>query len=597
MAFNIGLLSEESDDGSEGLDTEETIGGEEEQAPEEADGEDAGEEAAPEESADAPEEEQEVAPEDKPRPEVGEMSVDKVVEQSKEIEQQEELDEAKEDIGTAAAVKSMNFSEDEDEVNAKQIAVELEGASDAIEKALGTAQTLDAIHGQFQTALPYGGIEAPAMEAIQIAINHMRARLGYPKSKGVSLEGFKNPVTKRERNVLAMEGIATSLKNIWEAILNSLKRVMGWIKDFFGFFFKARDKQVERTKQTKAVIKEALDEIKAAGPDKKKIIEDIAAAGDAAIGPAHENDEISKIVESVEKKKKDKKPSDKLTEEEIQKALDLRNKIREAATPLRYGDFHLFRLDNKVLDAKGILKGIADTVSELEEDYKDYLDHSKFKASIQSYEKIMGSLTSTEDRRALLGELQLVKANLQSGNDVKKDEVTGEKELVRVSLTGYIGDYCISTIAPKDPDDLLAVEKHIGKIRLEFVKDPDYNSVTLDNNAIVEKVRADDLMTIQEYLDKLANIYDKKLSDEILAGIESFEHKAAAIAEKMKSEQTVDSETIQLALGLSVFVKNLMSIYPSQIYTYLGRLQDHVNNYTRSLARKYFVISKRVAEI
>jgi hypothetical protein len=69
MAFNIGLLSEESDDGSEGLDTEETIGGEEEQAPEEADGEDAGEEAAPEESADAPEEEQEVAPEDKPRPE------------------------------------------------------------------------------------------------------------------------------------------------------------------------------------------------------------------------------------------------------------------------------------------------------------------------------------------------------------------------------------------------------------------------------------------------------------------------------------------------------------------------------------------------
>lgn len=603
MAFNIGLLSEEAGDISEGTETEETIGGDEGGSEEPSEGG----EATPEEggaegedsTGDAPPEEEEVAPEDKPRPEIGELSVDKVAEQSKTIDQQEELDAAKEDIGTSASIQGMGFVDNADEENAQHIAVELEGASDAIEEALETTETLGAIRGQLSTALPYGGIEAPAMEAIQIAIGHMRARLGYSKESRVSLEGYKDPAIKRARTVAAMEDISTSLKNIWEAILNSLKRVMGWIKDFFDFFFKARDKQAVRTAQTKVIIKETLDELKEVGPEQKKTVEDIIKAADAATGAAHENDEISKIVDSADKKKKkeDKKASDKFTEEEIAGALEIKNKIREAAKPLRFGDFHLFRLDNKILDAKGILKEIANTVNELEEDYKDYLDHSKFKASMQTYDKIMDNLSSSEDRRAFLGDLQIVKANLQSGNDVKKDEIPGEKELVRVSLTGYIGDYCISAVAPKDPDDLVAVEKHIGKIRLEFIKDPDYDKITLDNNTVIEKVRPDDLMSIQEYLDKLKNIYDKKLSDDILAGIDSFEQKAASISEKMKGEQTVDPGTIQLALGLAAFVKNTLSVYPTQIYTYLGRLQDHVDNYTRSCARRYFHVSKLVSQI
>ncbi len=113
---------------------------------------------------------------------------------------------------------------------------ELAEVNDGIEEAGETGETLEGIHEAMGESLEEGGMPEPEARALEVAVEHICARIGFSKRKRVfpAMEGFKEKGADRIRDTkLAMEEVGERIKAIWAAVMAALAKAWEHVKAFF----------------------------------------------------------------------------------------------------------------------------------------------------------------------------------------------------------------------------------------------------------------------------------------------------------------------------------------------------------------------------
>jgi hypothetical protein len=154
---------------------------------------------------------------------------------------------------------------------------ELEQVTEDMEQAADVAGTLDEMNEEIAETLPEGGLSEPAAAAIEVAVEALRASVGFPRTgKAFAMEGFGDKSTRVQSTKVAMEGIADTAKKIWQGIVNAFKAAVEWVKKFFASLF---DASVRLQKRAAGIAKSAEEkEGKKAPADAKLEDNGVAAA-------------------------------------------------------------------------------------------------------------------------------------------------------------------------------------------------------------------------------------------------------------------------------------------------------------------------------
>ena len=117
-----------------------------------------------------------------------------------------------------------------------QSATEIDDLSDQINHAEEVEETISGIGENLSKLKPEETIPAPAMEAINIAIDGLLGSIGMQsKSRKVALEGFSKATTAME----SMETIKALAVRIWEAIKKAFFSMVEYVKKFFAWIKKS----------------------------------------------------------------------------------------------------------------------------------------------------------------------------------------------------------------------------------------------------------------------------------------------------------------------------------------------------------------------
>lgn len=122
-----------------------------------------------------------------------------------------------------------------DLAEADAAAGEVDGVTDSIEEAEVTEETLENIGDAVEASIEEGGLSEPAARSIEIAVEHLRTRVGFPKGRKFmpALEGFSDSKTRIRDTKLALEEIRATAKKVGTAIINAFNQAVEWVTTFF----------------------------------------------------------------------------------------------------------------------------------------------------------------------------------------------------------------------------------------------------------------------------------------------------------------------------------------------------------------------------
>ena len=123
---------------------------------------------------------------------------------------------------------------------------ELEYVNTDIETAADTAETMDKMAEGIEKTIPDGGLSEPAAQAVEAALEHFKATLGFVKTKTIGLEAFHDKTTRVRATMEALDDVKKTIKAIWEGIVAAFQKVIAWVKTFFTHMFDATAKLRKR---------------------------------------------------------------------------------------------------------------------------------------------------------------------------------------------------------------------------------------------------------------------------------------------------------------------------------------------------------------
>ena len=140
-----------------------------------------------------------------------------------------------------------------------------------IDEANMTAVTLEKIHGSVEGSLDTGGLNEGEVRALEVAVEHLMARVGFAKSRKTfpALESFKEKGADRlNATQVAMENIKEGFDAIWKKVMDALralwKHVSTFFKNIFGASVKVKEQAADlKEKAKKSTIPAGEREIKA----------------------------------------------------------------------------------------------------------------------------------------------------------------------------------------------------------------------------------------------------------------------------------------------------------------------------------------------
>lgn len=140
---------------------------------------------------------------------------------------------------------------------------------EAANEATATVDTLGEIHKEVGNSLAEGGMSEPEARALEIAVEHMCAAIGMPKTAKKpfpAMEGFADKTTRISNTKYAMEGLADKAKDIGQRIWKAIVAALEYAKKFFASLFNATeglkkkaDQIVEASKKAGNVLVEQKD--------------------------------------------------------------------------------------------------------------------------------------------------------------------------------------------------------------------------------------------------------------------------------------------------------------------------------------------------
>lgn len=151
---------------------------------------------------------------------------------------------------------------------AAQIQTQIDQAQQAIDDTEEVLQEVEEERQALEQSQQNGGMDKPAMEALQRAFSRFEKRTGVPCAiRSLGLEAFSAKSTRAHSTSVAMEGAKEYAKKIMESLMNALKSIMGYVMQFLGTMVKSTNKLEERAK---TILKAAEDtEGKTAPADSK----------------------------------------------------------------------------------------------------------------------------------------------------------------------------------------------------------------------------------------------------------------------------------------------------------------------------------------
>jgi len=168
-----------------------------------------------------------------------------------------------EEVVEAAEATDFVEAPENDLADAAEAEGEIDTVHDGIEEASETGETLEGINGHLEDSLENGGIQEPEARALEVAVEHMCARIGFTKRKKTfpAMEGFASKGSDRIRATKhAMEEIGSKISAIWAAIIAALEKAWEYTKTFFKSLFDATVGLKKRAENLEAQAKKTTSD-------------------------------------------------------------------------------------------------------------------------------------------------------------------------------------------------------------------------------------------------------------------------------------------------------------------------------------------------
>jgi hypothetical protein len=126
--------------------------------------------------------------------------------------------------------------------DAARITLEFEGIQDELDNASETIETVSDVASTLSQASP-SEMNNASGQALCAALEHFRTSLGVRKTN-FGMEGYlTGRYTLKAKHSMAMEGIKEFMKDLWEFIIETTKKIGEWIKGFFKWVWGVLTKQ------------------------------------------------------------------------------------------------------------------------------------------------------------------------------------------------------------------------------------------------------------------------------------------------------------------------------------------------------------------
>lgn len=116
----------------------------------------------------------------------------------------------------------------------------------AVDEASAISSALESIYDVMTLTIANGGLDQHNAQVANVAIAHLYKRVGIKTKPMPAMESFDWPAARITATQLALEGVQSALKTIWEAIVKAIKDSIQWVKNFFIKVFSATGKLEKR---------------------------------------------------------------------------------------------------------------------------------------------------------------------------------------------------------------------------------------------------------------------------------------------------------------------------------------------------------------
>jgi hypothetical protein len=418
-------------------------------------------------------------------------------------------------------------------------------------------------------------IPPKAAEALMLSIEHMTARLGYKKKfSSLSLENYSSDPKKNIKQ--AMEGIKEVVGAVWDAIINAIDKVVGWVKDFFGMIFgrssstysKACEIEIRLEKkgsssEYKPIFKydpekdpKLIDLKKRLAKEQKDFAEQLEA----------DNKKIKEIFKEHEKIMKDKEEADEL----------FKKKVGDDLASFKFKTYPYVRISGFGLTGPDLKKHYLDTFKYLEMLFNVNVKN-KTKGALECARTLLAYIgaentdVSDLDDQLEKVQVQIKKLALELPDAQKKQGAAGRGHVVE--SRALLGDYCV--YVNQDTQKLEVVPNHykcgidktaeFDEIDEEYFNEKsrphvislqeclELSKLIKENNQILTKKEVDDLIQILDEISKEIRMMRK--------GAENEDKNAPASAqEKIKTLiKMIHSSQVKFCVDLVKYTEGLNS--------------------------------------
>lgn len=168
------------------------------------------------------------------------------------------MEELNEEVVAEVEETNLDFVEapENDLAEAAEAEAEVDDMSADLDEAVDTKETLETIHDEMGKTVEEGGMSEPEARALEVAVEHLCANIGFPRSRKTfpAMEGFADKKDRAHATKVAMEGVAEKAKAIGESIMGVIRKIIEAIKTFFESLFNA---SVGLKKRADALAKKA----------------------------------------------------------------------------------------------------------------------------------------------------------------------------------------------------------------------------------------------------------------------------------------------------------------------------------------------------
>lgn len=168
-----------------------------------------------------------------------------------------------------------------DAAGAESVETELLEVNDAVEEGSQRSEALDQADAvvdeleddkeALEVAAENGGIDRAAADFLRRKVAFHAAQLGLNGPRLPATESFGGASSRLGATQVALEGVSDLLRKAWEAIINTIKKSINWVK---GLFLKVFGSSEQLLKRAKAIAEKADNTTGNIDTDKKKFEND-----------------------------------------------------------------------------------------------------------------------------------------------------------------------------------------------------------------------------------------------------------------------------------------------------------------------------------